>query len=779
MENSTLKLLLKTVVIICASVFVLFLAARCTPPEHRDPSSAHTDVVFLSTTDMHGKCWETNLQSLAPEPHNMLRVSTAVDSIREAYGRENVILIDNGDLFQGEIISELGLINNENASEPGAPMALCITEIGYDAFVVGNHEFDYDWNTMKQIYDHFEDSGVPVLSANTLYDGSDGIHADDENVFRPYITKTITVNGTEHTIGILGLGNTDIPRWDSPENFPGMKFVHDGNDSFSMAEEARMYISEMREAGCEFIVVSYHGGLANDEVLEYGTNTSHQVHRLIADTEGIDFAIVGHDHNSTYSNTYFKNPNGEDILLVNGGGEELTESVFRFSEDESGRLKWEIVSSENLELKNYEADKELQEKIRPYAAEAETAVNEPIGRLTGSWDGNSMMYTEQTDTTDLVLKSMMHSGEKELRKQYGGNEQAFYDAYHVDHMTIDVPITTVSVRDDYIAKPGTISMRDVCSLYRYTNLLIVLPLKGSKIRAMMEENAAERLTARVLNGKPYIYDVNDDYTDLLFGGINFTYDFAKEKGQRVNITGLADGREFQDDAVYLVVASDYLVANDKCGLRDYSEDDNLIDKEVRIADGVAEYISETSMKSGGVSTDAFNWHWKTDYIMTNENTEGHEGEAYASLAEKPENGKTYVLVHEPTGTAVVEEEETLKVLEVKTLRNDIIEPLPANAVLFTVQYAAGSEDSSDRITLRNPKGEYLTCDKLIWTDDPENSCVEWQLDCFNGAWRIISTEELADGRKKAMEVYNASLTTYDYSGMRCAFCFNFYEPAEN
>lgn len=39
---------------------------------------ASTELVILSTTDMHGKCWETNLMTGGKVTANMLRVATAV-----------------------------------------------------------------------------------------------------------------------------------------------------------------------------------------------------------------------------------------------------------------------------------------------------------------------------------------------------------------------------------------------------------------------------------------------------------------------------------------------------------------------------------------------------------------------------------------------------------------------------------------------------------------------------------------------------------------------------
>ncbi len=45
-----------------------------------------TDLVVVTTTDMHGKCWDTNLLTGGKQSSNMLRVSTAVRQIREEYG---------------------------------------------------------------------------------------------------------------------------------------------------------------------------------------------------------------------------------------------------------------------------------------------------------------------------------------------------------------------------------------------------------------------------------------------------------------------------------------------------------------------------------------------------------------------------------------------------------------------------------------------------------------------------------------------------------------------
>ena len=277
--------------------------------EQGQADGAYTDVAILSTTDMHGKCWDTNLLTLSAVKNNMLRVSTAVNRIRTEFGPENVLLIDNGDLFQGTPVSQVQLFRYFAGSSDLPPaMALCLSRIGYDAFVLGNHEFNYEWRGMNAVYDWLEDSGVPVLAANVYYDGSDGVHIAGENAFTPYVIKTITVNGHDHRIGILGIENTDITRWDLPINYPGLQFIFPGNDKWLISADVRKYLDRMKAEGCEFIIASCHSGLGSaDGAVTFGVNSQHQGLRLIRETDNsVSEADSGSEFNAHNLNEHLK-----------------------------------------------------------------------------------------------------------------------------------------------------------------------------------------------------------------------------------------------------------------------------------------------------------------------------------------------------------------------------------------------------------------------------------------------------------------------------------------
>lgn len=742
---------------------------------------AYTDVAVLSTTDMHGKCWETNVLTEAAERNNMLRAATFVKEYRRVFGEENVLVIDNGDLYEGTPVSVVQLFDRVTGrSEAPLAMSVCLKEIGYTAFVLGNHEFNYPWEVMSADYRWLEENGVPVLAANICYDGSLEGTEPGGQVFKPYVTQTIQVNGHAHKIGILGLENCDITRWDLSVNYPGLQFVHPGNESFSMAEEALLYLPRMKEEGCEFIIVSYHGGLGDMEgELKFGVNTESQGKRLIAETTGIDMLIAGHDHSTAYTNTFVQNKDGRNVLVVNGGGQEITHTIWRFTEDDGGNLEWELQEVGNASPGWYNPDESLLAAIQPYGARAEAFAEESVGYALGEWDESSEYYTRQTDTIDLISAAMITISSQELEGlAVNGQREALLRKTGADHLDVDCSMGSPTTYGGYIQTPGTVSLRDVYRLYRYSNTLLVLPMTGKQIRAVMEENAANRLTARVHGGKAFMYDCNDRFTNIMFGGINFTYDMSGPAGDRVRIAGFSNGRPFEEDRVYLVAVNNYILGNALCGLRDFHMEDAIwfqAEDGERIQDSIEEYIAWRTLENGGVIPEIdFPWHWEMVYSADLKELPAYEGVPGAVLAEKPEEGHTYVIYHEAQESTLTAQEsrEGLEAVLCPVFGEVLPAPLPETALVFTA-YRGGD----DTFRFREAGGKWLVYDsgKLTLQEEPEDertSC--WRLEEAYGGWYVIN----AAANRQALQYYREHFSTYwlNPSGV---YTFNFYEvPAE-
>ena len=769
-------------VLLMCTVLAIGCAGAVGLSEEADHSS-YTDFVFLTTTDMHGKCWDMNLLRGTEEKNNMLRVSSAVRQIREAFGKDNVLLLDNGDLFQGTPVSQVQL-SRKAAGESSDPlvMALCLNEIKYDAFILGNHEFNFAWNTMHETYQWLEDNGVRVLAANAVWDGSDLLHAAGENVFTPYFVKTVTVNGREHKIGILGLENGDISRWDLPSNYPGIRFAHPENESYSSAYEASLYIPKMQAEGCEFIVVSYHGGIGEtDEPLVFGANSENQGKRIAEEAEDIDMLILGHDHSSVYSSTFLTGPSGKQILVVNGGSQQLTKSVFRFSEDESGALQWELLSSENLVLGNFDVDSALKEKVQPYAEKAAIEVDAPIGIAGGDWDQSNDFYTFQTDSMDLISAAMMDAVTTGMTARYGeSGKETLLAVYGLDHLDADMAMASVA-SSGYAVSPGSVSMKDLYRLYQYNNTLAALPMYGREIRAVMEENAESRLNARVINGKTFFYAKNDLFTNIVFGGLNFEYDLSRPVGERVQIQGFANGRAFREDTVYLVAVNNYILGNDSCGLRSFRADDTVPfllkdggDAKI-IQDVLADYIRKETEEKGAVTPQAFNWNWKITYAADAVDLPAYDGKIVACLNTRPEDGQSCILYSETQERAVTSRINNggLAQVAIPVYGDAMVDSLPEETLVLTVHV-----DAEGRIAMTDPAGRYLTGgvngSLSLSTEPAEGDLSLWTLEEAKGGWYIVNAG--AEGNQ-AIEASSDRFLMYSLEPAG-TYVFNFYTPVE-
>ena len=677
-------------------------------------TEAYTDFAVLSTSDVHGKCWEEDLLNDTHVTRNMLRISTFVKEIREQYGEENVLLIDNGDAFQGNIVSEAQLLACEaGVSDLPPAMEVCFEEIGYDVFVLGNHEFNHAWDCMNSIYQRMEDNGISVLAANLVYAEDEDGHSAGENVVKPYTIKTVTVNGHEHRIGILGIENTDCERWGVEDYYPGMIFAHPENSNGDVVYEAEQYIPQMKAEGCEFIIVSYHAGLGSyQDELDYWINTEDQGMRLIKNSHDIDLLILGHDHTTGYSNSFYENADGESICVVNAGGSTVTRSILRFTENEDGTLSYELREHDNVDPTDYEVDTDLEEKMTPYADMAEQFIAEPAGTLSGDWDGNNVFYCEQTDTMDLISASMMYA------------------------LDSDMAVNNVIVASGFTASEGDVSIKDVYRFSSFSNFAVAIRMTGREIKEVVEENAASHFSTRVINGQPYFYPKGDIYTLLIFGGINFTCDMSRPEGDRIQIEGFSNGKRFNENETYDVVVNDYSLNNNQ-GAFSVIDTDGEDSEAPLITECIGLYLSDMTERNGSVTPDDFDWHWS---IVYTEPLPPYDGPVAAEYADHVEEGHRYIIVNEAASSTMSAEDNSTGIanIDVDLYGNFVIGDLPEKVRVFTVHRA-----DDGRLLFVDKDGRYLTSDGisgLILTDsEGEDGASCWELKETYGGYLVTNS----------------------------------------
>jgi 2',3'-cyclic-nucleotide 2'-phosphodiesterase/3'-nucleotidase len=92
-------------------------------------SADQVTIHLLQTTDIHAV--------LTKEENNSgswLKLASLIREVRERHGNENCILIDCGDTIQGTLIGALSR---------GEAAIIPLKAMRYDAWIPGNHEFDF------------------------------------------------------------------------------------------------------------------------------------------------------------------------------------------------------------------------------------------------------------------------------------------------------------------------------------------------------------------------------------------------------------------------------------------------------------------------------------------------------------------------------------------------------------------------------------------------------------------------------------------------------------
>lgn len=181
----------------------------------------------------------------------------------------NTIILSNGDMFQGAALSNYYY---------GEPIVDVFNYIGFDGFVIGNHEFDWGIDKILNYTDQNTENGemdYPILAANIVYHDTRQPLANTQ----PYLVKE--VSGVR--VGIIGVIG-DVINSISASRVENIDFL-DPVDTISNYAE----ILRTTEA-CDIVVVYVHSGS--------GINDS------IAQLQGVhmvDAVFNGHTHQNEAS----------------------------------------------------------------------------------------------------------------------------------------------------------------------------------------------------------------------------------------------------------------------------------------------------------------------------------------------------------------------------------------------------------------------------------------------------------------------------------------------
>jgi len=468
-------------------------------------------VKILYTSDVHGNASPISYGTNEPADSGLATYAAVVKQAKK--DDEHIIVIDNGDLIQGTPLMTHYV--KEHADQIN-PMIGLMNEIGIDAGVIGNHEFNFG----KQILNHaVEQSAFPWLSANSL-----DAQTMQPYFGQPYIMKELP-NGLR--VAIVGVTTHYIPNWESPEHIKGIHFA----DAFLTLKKWVAYIHQQERP--DVLIASYHGGFERD--LDTGEPTEsltgeNQGYKMCKEIEGIDVLLTGHQHRKLTSDI-----NGVLVIQPGNNGEMYGEVVIELQDDKDG---WAITDKHASlhSLAEVEADSESLRFLSELERSTQRWLDEPIGHIEGDMTiaDHFQARLKKHPFVEFIQKVQMEAG------------------------GVDLSITSLfnNVIEGF---SSVVTMRDVVGNYMFPNTLTVLELTGNDIIAAMEKSANYFIIdeeGHIAVNPMYIAPKPQHYNYDMWEGINYTINVAKPVGERIEQI-MYHGKPLDTNGRYHVAMNNY------------------------------------------------------------------------------------------------------------------------------------------------------------------------------------------------------------------------------
>ncbi|WP_017690384.1 bifunctional UDP-sugar hydrolase/5'-nucleotidase [Paenibacillus sp. PAMC 26794] len=475
---------------------------------------------ILYTSDLHGAIRPIHYNTNAYRPAGLALLASLIRKERER--SPELMLVDNGDLLQGSPLASYAA--SQVSKNEVHPFITVLNELGYDAAVMGNHEFNYGQNLLRGAV---EASNFPWLSANIVKDGQPDVPAFGP----PYLIKTLS---TGVKVALLGATTHYIPNWEHPKNIEGLQFL-------DALETIRTWVSYIREhEQPDVMVVSYHGGFESD--LETGEPAErltgeNQGYAICRDIEGIDVLLTGHQHRQLTANIH-----GVTVIQPGFSGNGAGHVSVQLEQTSGG--KWQITDKQARlllldEHHEVEPDATVMKLTEELETEGQAWLDQPIGEVAGD--------LSITNATALRLQAhpfiaFVHQVQMEATGAQLSN--------------------TAMLSEEARGFGSHITVRDVLSNFIYPNTLTVLELSGQDIREALEQTARYfevDASGEVAVNPAYMEPKPQHYNYDMWAGMEYELDVSQPVGSRV-VKLEREGKPMDIDGMYSVVMNSYRAA---------------------------------------------------------------------------------------------------------------------------------------------------------------------------------------------------------------------------
>lgn len=474
---------------------------------------------IVQTSDVHGNYYPYNFITRKDWQGSLARIYAFVEKEREQY-KENLILLDNGDILQGQPTAYY--YNYIDTVSPHL-CAEMMNYMKYDAGNMGNHDVE----TGRAVFDRWINTcDFLVLGANII-DISTG-----EPHLPPY--KVMERDGVK--IVILGMITPAIPAWLSENLWKGLRFD-------DMEETAHKWMKIIREKeNPDLMIGLFHAGQEAFKMSgKYNENASLSVAKNVP---GFDIVLMGHDHARECKKVM--NVAGDSVLVIDPASNGIVLSNIDVTlKLKDGKVRSKDIKGVLTETKDYGISEDFMKNFAPQYDTVRNFVSKKIGT-----------FTESISTCPSFF-----------------GPSAFIDLIHTLQLDITGAEISFAAPLSFDAKinKGDVFVSDMFNLYKYENMLYMMTLSGKEIKDYLEmsyfmwTNRMKSLDDHLLWFKEKRREGAEDrasFQNFSFNfdsasGIIYTVDVTKPQGEKITIISMADGSPFLMDKIYKVALNSY------------------------------------------------------------------------------------------------------------------------------------------------------------------------------------------------------------------------------
>ncbi len=491
---------------IILTIFALILLAQACVTSPNMPATSPTTasvpykLTILHTSENHGHWEPVDISEVSQG--GIARRATLVKKLRSEYA--NVLLVDSGDISQGT------LYFSQYKGTAGRDL---YNLLGYDAVVLGNHEFDAG---IKLLADNFINGArFSIVLANVDF--------SDEPILASKIPAFVVKTIDGEKVGIFGLVTDELTVTSNVGR--NIKMI-------DTTQAAKDTVTELTRLGVNKIILLSHLGFPADQ-------------QLANKVDGIDVIISGHDEtlmgDTARLDPSLGKPTSHYPMVVNSPSGSWTLIAHAFS---WGRLLGQLnlvfdnggeITSWNGEPifvdKNIPDDPVVSQKLNDLKKPLDDLKKQVIGKTAVDLDGQrGIVRNQESNLGNLVVDAMLWATKldnTQIAFANGGGIRASIQA-------------------------GNISYGQILEALPFGNRLVQFDLAGADVLAALENSISKiEVDAEASSGR-----------FLQVGGLKFSADLRKPVGSRVTevLIGTRESgfNPLEKTSVYRIVTLDFM-----------------------------------------------------------------------------------------------------------------------------------------------------------------------------------------------------------------------------